>query len=1258
MDSSINVAVRVRPLGDVEAARGTCLTLVENSIVLPGEKTYAFDNVFPPDIVTAEVYNTIGRDLVLSALEGVNGCMFAYGQTSSGKTHTMTGKRDSPGIIPLSIQDLFQEMEQDTSRRYSVKLAYMELYNEEARDLLASDENAKLRVRDSAAGVFVEGLVEHEVRSPAQVMQLIDMGFQKRHTESTAMNKDSSRSHAILRIAIESRDAADADAKGPVAKRVSQLNLVDLAGSESVRHTEAAGQRQREGGMINKSLLALFNVITKLSDVQRGVNVGHIPYRDSTLTRILQPALGGNARTSIICTVTSASLHQEQTKSTLDFAARAKLICNKAVVNEIVPDAEKIKRLKRELDRLKQRLQTTALPEAGLVDALTLERDKAVMLAEQVDDLSGELAQERDQVAQLQSLMQMHQQQQQAEAMILQTELQCARQLAQEQSAVAEAERQQLLASHQQMVSQLQSQINLLQADTSTALAQAQQQVFERDGLLSQLQEQIRLLQSEVSAISAERDSQSAQLQAAREMQHQLSVKNAELELTVASSSAAQATAEAQCTALAQEIANMETSHRTHVEEFDALKASSAAYQDDHVFSHEDIERLVAVHQQELNSAMDTVKSLQAAAFAGTSESQVLVAKLTQEHAEQIDALKVDHMKALQAAMSEVKEQLEQYQALHQTSEAEVADMRMNVSQSGIVAEGMRDDMNMLQSRVAELEQELIVGKEHADTALSTQAAEFEQKLAEVNAKHEATSEEADFALQEEIAQRETLEEQVETLKGKESERMTEFAALQQVHAATEQVLAEARASLEEQTSLIAMLQDQLNAANQVSVTHQQQLADHQSEVEIIAQQLADAKAASSAYKGESSELLASMTSQLTTAAARLDAAEARAAELHAERDGLLAKLTAATEHSHSLQEQLSFAELELQELSAIPKLLEDAQRNAEAMQVELDKLRLLENDVASLRVQLDASNDQLIDKDEAIQCAQSEIEQLKEQLVKAQVNSGQQEETALQLSAAINANEQLSEQMDLLQTERDLAIEAHSAAEVTVAQRDEVIAQQQRSIDEQKDAVLQLQKDLAFALDLQSQFEEQTRLVQTLRAQLDDQTAELAAKAELQEQLTASNAQADVLRMQLQDAVASKEASLCDLRDTVSSLQLQLGSSQTSSAQATPSEVEEYEARIHKLYDQLHALREETRRSVTKAYDDRDLAQKNEAALRIELDQLKGPRNSVLRDTQHRSLINDLAKLKRENTAALERIAELENELRYEKLVYAWFCH
>ncbi|XP_051150638.1 kinesin-like protein KIN-7O isoform X2 [Andrographis paniculata] len=237
-------------------------------------------------------------------------------------------------------------------------MSYLEIYNEEINDLLAP-EHRRLQIHESIErGIFVAGLREEIVASADQVLELMKFGEAHRHIGETNMNVYSSRSHTIFRMIIESREKSDdgeADSTCD-AVRVSVLNLVDLAGSERAAKTGAEGVRLKEGSHINKSLMTLGTVIKKLSEGAESQG-GHVPYRDSKLTRILQPALGGNANTAIICNITLAQVHADETKSSLQFASRALRVTNCAHVNEILTDAALLRRQKREIEELRAKLQ-------------------------------------------------------------------------------------------------------------------------------------------------------------------------------------------------------------------------------------------------------------------------------------------------------------------------------------------------------------------------------------------------------------------------------------------------------------------------------------------------------------------------------------------------------------------------------------------------------------------------------------------------------------------------------------------------------------------------------------------------------------------------------------------------------------------------------------------------------------------------------------------------------------------------------------
>ncbi|BBH07198.1 P-loop containing nucleoside triphosphate hydrolases superfamily protein [Prunus dulcis] len=226
------------------------------------------DRIFGEDCKNFEVYQSQTKDIVAAAVRGFNGTVFAYGQTNSGKTHTIRGSAIEPGVIPLAVREMFNIIQEDVDREFLLRMSYMEIYNEDINDLLAP-EHRKLQIHESLErGIYVAGLREEIVASPEQVLDLMEFGESHRHIGETNMNLYSSRSHTIFRMIIESRDRNEDEDIGSScdAVRVSVLNLVDLAGSERAAKTGAEGVRLKEGSHINKSLMTLGTVIKKLSE--------------------------------------------------------------------------------------------------------------------------------------------------------------------------------------------------------------------------------------------------------------------------------------------------------------------------------------------------------------------------------------------------------------------------------------------------------------------------------------------------------------------------------------------------------------------------------------------------------------------------------------------------------------------------------------------------------------------------------------------------------------------------------------------------------------------------------------------------------------------------------------------------------------------------------------------------------------------------------------------------------------------------------
>ncbi|XP_022349273.1 kinesin-like protein KIF3A isoform X1 [Lutra lutra] len=362
---NVKVVVRCRPLNEreksmcykqavsVDEMRGTITVHKTDSSNEP-PKTFTFDTVFGPESKQLDVYNLTARPIIDSVLEGYNGTIFAYGQTGTGKTFTMEGVRAVPelrGIIPNSFAHIFGHIakaEGDT--RFLVRVSYLEIYNEEVRDLLGKDQTQRLEVKERPdVGVYIKDLSAYVVNNADDMDRIMTLGHKNRSVGATNMNEHSSRSHAIFTITIE---CSEKGVDGNMHVRMGKLHLVDLAGSERQAKTGATGQRLKEATKINLSLSTLGNVISALVDGKST----HVPYRNSKLTRLLQDSLGGNSKTMMCANIGPADYNYDETISTLRYANRAKNIKNKARINEDPKDAL-LRQFQKEIEELKKKLE-------------------------------------------------------------------------------------------------------------------------------------------------------------------------------------------------------------------------------------------------------------------------------------------------------------------------------------------------------------------------------------------------------------------------------------------------------------------------------------------------------------------------------------------------------------------------------------------------------------------------------------------------------------------------------------------------------------------------------------------------------------------------------------------------------------------------------------------------------------------------------------------------------------------------------------
>ncbi|KAI8469221.1 MAG: kinesin-like protein [Monoraphidium minutum] len=280
----------------------------------PQKHSFAFDKVFQPTTRQETVFEEIS-ELVQSALDGHKVCIFAYGQTGSGKTYTMLGDTENRGIIPRAIQQIFESSRQLGTQGwvFTMQASMLEIYNEEYKDLLAKKAAVKKHnvVHDAQGNTNVSELTLVDVNSPQAVEALLDRAMEKRSIGCTAMNEQSSRSHMVFTLRI---DGANASSQLKVS---GVLNLIDLAGSERVKESGATGQRMKEAQAINKSLSALGDVIFSLANKEQ-----HVPFRNSKLTWLLQPSLGGDAKTLMFVNVSPATEYANESLCSLRFASK------------------------------------------------------------------------------------------------------------------------------------------------------------------------------------------------------------------------------------------------------------------------------------------------------------------------------------------------------------------------------------------------------------------------------------------------------------------------------------------------------------------------------------------------------------------------------------------------------------------------------------------------------------------------------------------------------------------------------------------------------------------------------------------------------------------------------------------------------------------------------------------------------------------------------------------------------------------------
>jgi kinesin family protein 6/9 len=307
-----------------------------------------------------KVFNIVGRDVVDSCFDGYNGTIFAYGQTASGKTFTITGgaeRYEDRGMIPRTMSYMYNEIGQRSDTTYKILISYLEIYNDQAYDLLDEKHNSKslfdlpkVQMFENEFGQFIlKNLSIHKADNEEDALNLLFIGDTNRVVSETPMNDASTRSHCIFIIQLE------AQKNGEDVKKISKLQLVDLSGSERVGKSGVDGKLLNEAKNINLSLHYLQQVIVNLNKKMRGENV-HVPYRNNTMTMMLRDSIGGNCKTRMIATIHGKKAHLHESLDTCQFARRVSLVQNDARVNQITDPALIITKLKKEIAELKSEI--------------------------------------------------------------------------------------------------------------------------------------------------------------------------------------------------------------------------------------------------------------------------------------------------------------------------------------------------------------------------------------------------------------------------------------------------------------------------------------------------------------------------------------------------------------------------------------------------------------------------------------------------------------------------------------------------------------------------------------------------------------------------------------------------------------------------------------------------------------------------------------------------------------------------------------
>ncbi|KNC46391.1 uncharacterized protein AMSG_02844 [Thecamonas trahens ATCC 50062] len=1092
---AISVSIRVRPLNAREVKDGAEVAWHLNETTIqsadtPSPMVFTFDNVFGMETPTVEVYNTMAAPIVKSAMEGINGTIFAYGQTSSGKTYTMTGSDETPGIIPAAIADVFQYVSNHPERVWTISVSYLEIYNEVIQDLL-NHAGKNLRVRqDIEHGIFVKGLTQEIATSADQVLEVMRKGEAHRHFSSTQMNHESSRSHAVFKVVIKSWAADDpnatsADGAGAVM-RVSSLNLVDLAGSERARKTGANKVQLKEGGHINTSLLNLGTVIHKLS---RGES--HIPYRNSKLTRILQPSLGGNSRTAIICNITPANVHESETVSTLNFAASAKRIKNKPILNEVLDDAAKLRKREAEIKALRAALEERdagSLPnvlaeKASLAEALAEEQANAKKLRSKVDALSKLVVFGGNAPATPTRAVE-----EQADAD--ESTLSAPALAALAVNTPARASRRETWCPSAAAAAFF-SPLKLPQAQALTTADRNEaylRDLAELRTYNSALEEEVGTLVGDLENMSDFAETFASDLRAALDDNATLTAKIAELETKVASQEETIAHADELVAALT-----------TETQELDA--AAEAARE----------------AAEELGSQLE-------AAAADASQAQAELAELTETHSElqqeliavraSADVASKNH-EGVAAELAEVQTQLAD--ALVKATEAEREAKEAKASASSL-------QLEVNAGHVAHLEAKDEAAR--ATDALNKRLANALNELAALKKELKASKSDDGSAQRREMSLRKDLDKtkaKLATLEDKLKETRAQRSAAESEAQAKAKAVKSLEAELAAATTALEKANEQVTRSATASKSSSMSVTNLEKEVAALKKTATKAEAAAAAAIADANAAKAKADELKEAAAGARKEAAAVAAELAAEQSAkasaealAASKAAKLNEVAAELKEVEATATMQARQLAAANMRVTELETALEAAEAKADEAMVAAQaaaeEAAEATAKVAEATEAMEGQAPTLDSLRAQIDELKAEVREKRHMAFEAKQAVLELESAAAAAEE-AEQSSMAADERTRQLEAELAElQATHASVVSEMTEMSFSLEEHKASLEQAEEMMTNAM--------------TREAELEAQIAELKAnsgKSELVAELTASNAALEAELAQVKSAVASE---------------------------------------------------------------------------------------------------------------------------------------